>query len=904
MAKKASTPRIMDLERGVAGSPGQIYAAVTASGPAVSASPPPTDLSVTANVLALSAQTPMARISLQWRKPLQAQEVRQYQVQVATDSGFTTGIIYHQASDTSISIDVVTNTSGIAYWFRVRVLSGGIVSAWSNSVTATSAIDATPAGQPTGLGWEWSGADLILTWTNPGSSNMKDIEVRIWESASKVTLLHTGYSSTGRYPWTLPQQRIDTGGSLDAAVYFELRSRTYSNVIGTTTIPGTQPTNAVPSAPSSVSLISSIGTLTISVTATPPTDFQAYRYRIIQTLPSASDVVFDSPSPLENYSLYSQATYQVGVKILDVYGQLSSETLSSTSVIDTLTIGSLRANVIYSDADGNSDATLHVKLSDGVLTSGGQTYSTTGTWNKWVRAERPNLDRYRTVTLSMTPASGTSTWYLRLSNDGSTWSYYAGPVTSSRILTLVADAAAAQAAAVSAGTLGGQTTSRVELPSNVEARFVEVWMRNAGPANTRLDEFYPRRVVEADDIKVQNLSGISADLGTMTAGTITGATIQTAASGARIELTSANGLRSYDASNVLQAQIRTSDGQMYFANGDVRLGSFGMRLIVPTSAYQYSSAYQFYETSGSTVNAALQSYKSAFANELNLVANAYNTCQSDITIESKSGSSSAATASLSASGNSGTSIASVVLTGASSGTTSTVDVAGELRVNYSINGSGSPYIRNTNAGSSAYGTLYIGNNTDVTSGIIRNSSANAGYAGANSLSLIHVGAYPIGFVTSNTLRMTIGSGGEVAIGRAPVAGVRLIVQGSGTSSATYGFNVKNSAGTDILSTRDDGLSNIISSAWSSDARHKEHIRSIDDSDLARFRQLEPRHYIRTNGPGGPEYGLIAQHTQRIFPELIFTDQEGFLSIRYTDTIPLLMAEVQLLRARLDVLEAA
>ena len=834
MAKKQTTQRIMDVERGVAGSPGQIYAAVTASGPAVTASPPPTDLTVTANVLALSAQTPMARISLQWRKPLQAAEVRQYQVQVATDSGFTTGIIYHQASDTSISIDVVTNTSGIAYWFRVRVLSGGIVSDWSSSVTATSAIDATPAGQPTGLAWEWSGADLILTWTNPGSSNMKDIEVRIWESASKVTLLHTGYSATGRYAWTLPQQRIDTAGVLDPAVYFELRSRTYSNVIGTTTIPGTQPTNAVPSAPASVSLISSIGTLTISVSATPPTDFQAYRFRLIQTLPSAADVTWDSPSALQTYSLYAQASYQVGVKILDVYGQLSSETLSSTSVIDTLTIGALRADVIYSDADSNSDATLHVKLSDGVLTSGGQTYATTGTWNKWVRAERPNLDRYRTVTLSMTPASGTSTWYLRLSSDGSTWTYYAGPVTSSRILTLVADAAAAQAAAVSAGTLGGQTTSRVELPSNVEARFVEVWMRNAGPANTRLDEFYPRRVVEADDIKVQNLSGISADLGTMTAGTITGATIQTAASGARIELTSANGLRSYDASNVLQAQIRTSDGQMYFANGDVRLGSFGMRLIVPTSAYQYSSAYQFYETSGSTVNAALQSYKSAFANELNLVANAYNTCQSDISITSKSGTSSAATASLVASGNGGSAVGQLILTAPSSGSATVLDAI----------------------------------------------VANADFTGQ------------------------LTTDGSVAVGAAINSAVRLFAKGIGTSSATYCFNAQNSAGTNIIYCRDDGLSNFISSAWSSDRRYKDQIRDINASDLERFRQLAPKHYIRTNGPGGPEYGLIAQDTEPVFPEWIVTDPDGFLSMRYNDAIPLLMAEVQLLRARLDVLEAA
>lgn len=849
MAKKQTTQRIMDVQRGTVGSGSQVYAAVAASGPAVGTSPPPTDLVVTSNVLILSAQTPMARISLQWRKPLLAQEVRLYQVQVATDSGFTAGIIYHMASDTTISIDVVTNTSGIAYWFRVRVLSGGIVSDWSGSVTATTTADTTPAGQPTSLAWSWDGADLILSWVNPTNSNLKDVEVRIWNSSGKTVLYHTGYSAVTRYGWTLPQQRIDTGGSLDAAVYFELRSRTWSNVLGTATVPGTNPTNAAPSAPSSVSFIQAPGSITISVSATAPTDFQAYRYRIIQTLPSAADVTFDSPSALETYAIYAQATYQIGVKILDVYGQLSSETLSSATVVDSLTIGALRADVIYSDNDGNSDATLHTPLSNAILTSGGITYATSSTWNKWIRAERPLLDRYRTLTLSMTAASGTSSWYVRTSTDASTWLYFAGPIVGTKTLTSVANAAAAQAAPVSAASLGGQTTSKIELPSTVEARFVEVWIRNPGPANTRVDEFYPRRAVEADDIYVQNLSGISANLGTITAGTITGATIQTAASGARVLLDS-NGITTYDSSNNVQITATTAtNGVLTAGAGAIAIDRNGMRINSSTTGSLLGptapNALQF--VTSSTVNAYVSdSYSVAFTpwptQELGIVA-----------------------------------------------TGNTVKTFSTNAENYltlaalSTNG-GSNAVVSLNGESGLLGAaVAIRNDTAITGSLAVSTGVNVGSA--------------TGASTGN-----IATSGSVAFGASINAAVRLFAKGLGTTSGTYCFNAQNSAGTNIIYCRDDGLSNFISSAWSSDRRHKEQIRAITDDDLTRFRQLQPSHYIRTNGPGGPEYGLIAQDVQAVFPEWVVTDPDGYLSLRYTDAIPLLMAELSHLRQRVAALE--
>jgi len=289
--------------------------------------------------------------------------------------------------------------------------------------------------------------------------------------------------------------------------------------------------------------------------------------------------------------------------VIDVFGQLSSETLSSTLVVDTLTIAELRAEAIYSDSASTAAATLKAALADDNRSSGGISYTSNAGWARWVRFERPLLERYRTLTISMTPASGTSSWYVRTSQDGATWSYFAGPVTSSRILTAVADAAAAQAAAVSAATLGGSSANRVDLPSITEARYVELWLRNTA-ASTRVDEFYPRRLVQSDDIEAESIKAINIAAGTITgdrilataldAFTITGATIRTASSGARVELSAAanGGLIGYASgdtynpatgSGTYQVLWRKTDGALVAGAGAVKIDSSGIDLESITS---------------------------------------------------------------------------------------------------------------------------------------------------------------------------------------------------------------------------------------------------------------------------------------------------------------------------------
>ena len=68
--------------------------------------------------------------------------------------------------------------------------------------------------------------------------------------------------------------------------------------------------------------------------------------------------------------------------------------------------------------------------------------------------------------------------------------------------------------------------------------------------------------VTADAINVSNLSSVSADIGTCTAGTLTGGTIQTAASGARVNMTT-DGINGYNSSGTQTVDI-ANDGTFRF----------------------------------------------------------------------------------------------------------------------------------------------------------------------------------------------------------------------------------------------------------------------------------------------------------------------------------------------------
>ncbi len=90
----------------------------------------------------------------------------------------------------------------------------------------------------------------------------------------------------------------------------------------------------------------------------------------------------------------------------------------------------------------------------------------------------------------------------------------------------------------------------------------------------------------------------------------------------------------------------------------------------------------------------------------------------------------------------------------------------------------------------------------------------------------------------------------------------------------------------------------------SDIRLKKDFRQLTHSSQ-KLNQLQGYHYYWKNEKSSDlQTGLIAQEVQKIFPELVKTDDEGMLSVDYVGLIPHLIEANKSLSARIEKLEAA
>lgn len=113
--------------------------------------------------LSAGTTTPSS-VALSWTAPADngGASITGYQVQYATDSGFTTGVGTQTFTGTS-NQTVTGLTPGPTYWFRVRAQNSRGYGAYSSSVSKTPAL---PAPTLTGLTQNASGG-LVATWSAP-----------------------------------------------------------------------------------------------------------------------------------------------------------------------------------------------------------------------------------------------------------------------------------------------------------------------------------------------------------------------------------------------------------------------------------------------------------------------------------------------------------------------------------------------------------------------------------------------------------------------------------------------------------------------------------------------------------------------------------------------------------------
>lgn len=141
--------------------------------------------------------------------------------------------------------------------------------------------------------------------------------------------------------------------------------------------------------------------------------------------------------------------------------------------------------------------------------------------------------------------------------------------------------------------------------------------------------------------------------------------------------------------------------------------------------------------------------------------------------------------------------------------------------------------------------------------------------------------------TSNEL-MRIKGNGNVGIGGAPGAGQKLYVSGSGVFTGT----VTASCGTLVCS----------------DVRYKKDIQPLQHA-LSKVLQLKGvSYYFRKdefkdkNFNDDKQIGLIAQEVEKIYPELVQTDAEGFKSVDYAKLTPILVEAIKELKQQNDTLK--
>lgn len=124
----------------------------------------------------------------------------------------------------------------------------------------------------------------------------------------------------------------------------------------------------------------------------------------------------------------------------------------------------------------------------------------------------------------------------------------------------------------------------------------------------------------------------------------------------------------------------------------------------------------------------------------------------------------------------------------------------------------------------------------------------------------------LGFTTAGAERMRVAANGNVGIG---------------TTNPTYKFHV-------VGRVKSDGINE------TSDARLKKDVTTIDNA-LQKVMQLrgvtynwKTEEYPEKNFDNSLQYGLIAQELEKVIPELVDTDDDGWKSIEYSHLVPVLI----------------
>lgn len=486
-------------------------------------------------------------------------------------------------------------------WSIVAVDALGQTSVTPASGTATLARPATPSGMTSTWASDAGTADEAATFTWTLGSGIVSYILTIDGVARQLGLVN-------RYGYSYVQNQQEHSGVADPSLTVSLVA---VDALGQTsaTPASLTATNVAPPA-TTVSVFGAFDSVQLTIAPSAALDLLNYRVRVYKDGSGTPVDTFYTTNTRPFYQIESgNGSYRFDVAVFDRFNQVSttSALTAALTLLDRVAfIADLRSRVVYHDSVSTSPDTLKgLKDTDTGVTV--VVYTSSTPW-RWTEAVRGFEDRHYRADLS---TSASAQFYYGVSSDGITYTWYAGGTATGGVWSPIAQASEAAAQAAATTLAGGMW--RLQLPATVEGRYFRLGHRNTS-ASYGLREFYPRSSVDADDIRAETLAAISANLGTIVAGTllavsitgatITGGTIQTAASGARAELTSA-GLKTYSAAGVVQVEATTAtNGALKAGTGSVVLDASGLSIVGDVS-YSTSRAIRWTNSAGSQLYASI-----------------------------------------------------------------------------------------------------------------------------------------------------------------------------------------------------------------------------------------------------------------------------------------------------------
>lgn len=729
----------------------------------------------------------------------------------------------------------------------VKVHSRG----WNNVISASGIQQSTTSPAPgtiTGLTTNWASdtgtesADCIVTWgTDPQSSAYV---VQFNNDAAQVFNVLDGRYT---YTWNQNAKAFPPSGMYTMPVrVWGVNKLAQSGVAATVTH-----TNAAPTA-TGATLVAFSGFSQIigQLTHAQINDVLQYRYSLVPA--SGTAVVYTSDSREVTLPIPSAGLWTLRANIIDRFGRASSNIDSSQFFSDTLTISGLRSAAVYRDRQGTNPNILN-GLKDNILTTSIVAHNNTTAGSRWTEFSRPFVERYRSTTLT---TSGAMRFFLVAFNGENITKYYGAPLTGTygNTLTEYASLALAQTNYV---THSGAIT-RYDLPDIMEARTITMYHWTAA-GSYGLAEFYPRRLVQSDDLEAESIKSINIAAGNVTAdkifvlnlaainiatGNLTISGVLTIASGTGSGLYQGTGtftspttglkiwrdtggigrLTTYSGA-IVQVDVAT-DGSLLAGAGNVILNKNGVQILSQSTTNAGTNAVSWFQTDPSNDVSTMYSYRSGGQNAFYI--------ESAANVASNQG-------------------GFVSILGIGASRTSFLSLKGN-------NVSGND--------TTAESTLY---------------SYRINLWGPASSSIYADVAY-------------------MSVGAAPNVAVRFFVKSANTSASEYAINAQNSAGTNLLYLRNDAGQNASVVAWTitSDRKTKKNIKPLGKG-LETILALKPKEYNRKLAPDVLNFGLVAQDVEKIIPEIVDTLDDGTKGIRYSELTPIIIKAIQDLSAEVKEL---